>query len=293
VADYLETYRGSVAPWECDIVAHLTVAYYFERFADSSLWLMEDLGLGQSYIEQAGRTCATVDCHVRYMAELRAGDVLHIESAPIGVEEKALRLGHKVFNTATGGLCATLEQTLVHFDLKARKAVALPADKREAIERRLVAWDGPAREVRSTPDSADGFVESFRNTTRPWEVDVLGHVGFQFYIHRFSAACGHVMNAIGMTPEYHRKAGVGFSTFEFQLQFRRELKAGDLVHCKSAVTHIGGSSLCFLHKMWNARTGELCAQLSQFGVHLDMAARRPSPLPPEIKARGLALLVRQ
>ena len=32
---YLETYRGWVAPWECDVVEHLTVAYYFERFADS------------------------------------------------------------------------------------------------------------------------------------------------------------------------------------------------------------------------------------------------------------------
>lgn len=292
MAGYLETYRGSVAPWECDIVAHLTVAYYFERFADSSLWLMEDLGLGQSYIEQAGRTCATVDCHVRYLAELRAGDVLHIESAAIGVDEKTLRFGHKVFNSATGAVCATLEQTLVHFDLKARKAVPLPADKRKSIAGRLVAWDGAPREERSTPESAEGFIDSFRNTTRPWEIDVLGHVGFQFYIHRFSAACGHVMNAIGMTPEYHRTAGVGFSTFEFQLQFRRELRAGDLVHCKTGLMHVGGSSLRFLHKMWNARTGELCAQLSQYGVHLDMAARRPAPLPPEIRAKGAALLVK-
>jgi acyl-CoA thioesterase FadM len=291
VAGYLETYRGWVAPWECDIVDHLTVAFYFERFADSSLWLMEDLGLGQSYIERQGRTCATVDCYVRYSAELRAGDLHHIESAPIGVDDKLVTLGHKVINSTTGGVCATLEQRLLHFDMKARKAVPLPADKREAIAARIVAWDGPAREERPTPESADGFVESFRNTTRPWEVDVLGHVGFQFYIHRFSAACGHALGAMGMTPEYLREARIGFSTFEFQLQFRRELKAGDLVHCRSGIMHVGNSSVRFLHKMWNARTGELCAQLSQFGVHLDMDARRPRPFPEAIKAKGMALLV--
>lgn len=292
MAGYVETYRGWVAPWECDIVDHLTVAFYFERFADSSLWLMEDLGLGQSYIEQQGRTCATVDCHVRYAAELRAGDLLHIESAPIAVDEKLLTLGHKVFNSATGGLCATLEQRLLHFDMKARKAVALPADRRAAIAQRIAAWDGPAREERPTPEAADGFVESFRNTTRPWEIDVLGHVGFQFYIHRFSAACGHALSAMGMTPEYLRAARIGFSTFEFQLQFRRELRAGDLVHCKSGVMHVGKSSVRFLHKMWNARTGELCAQLSQFGVHLDMDARRPTAFPDDVRAKGMALLVK-
>ena len=289
---YLETYRGWVAPWECDVVEHLTVAYYFERFADSSLWLLEDLGLGQSYIDAAQHTCATVDCHVRYMAELRAGDLHHIESAPIGVDDKLVTFGHKVFNSATGGLCATLEQRLVHFDMRARKAAPLPADRRAAVERRVVAWDGPAREERPTPESTDGFVDSFRNTTRPWEVDVLGHVGFQFYIHRFSAACGHALNAIGMTPAYQREARIGFSTFEFQLQFRRELRAGDLVYCKSGIMHVGGSSIRVLHKMFNARTGELAAQLSQFGVHLDMEARRPKPLPEEIRAKGLALQVK-
>ena len=65
-----------------------------------------------------------------------------------------------------------------------------------------------------------------------------------------------------------------------------------VVHCKSGIMHVGGSSIRVLHKMWNARTGELCAQLSQFGVHLDMAARRPKALPEEIKSKGLALLVK-
>ena len=32
---WVDTYRGTVFPWETDIVEHLTVAYYFERFADA------------------------------------------------------------------------------------------------------------------------------------------------------------------------------------------------------------------------------------------------------------------
>ena len=36
VTKCLETYRGVVNPWECDVVQHFTIAYYFDRFADAT-----------------------------------------------------------------------------------------------------------------------------------------------------------------------------------------------------------------------------------------------------------------
>jgi hypothetical protein len=36
VSQWLETYRGVVNPWECDVVQHFTIAYYFDRFADAT-----------------------------------------------------------------------------------------------------------------------------------------------------------------------------------------------------------------------------------------------------------------
>ena len=122
---WLETYRGCVNAWETDTTAHFTVAYYFDRFSDATLNAMESLGLGPRYIAPEGRTCASVDCYVRYLAELRAGDGLHIESAPIAVDERKVTLGHKVYNSETGQLACTLEQLLLHFDMKQRKAVPM------------------------------------------------------------------------------------------------------------------------------------------------------------------------
>jgi acyl-CoA thioesterase FadM len=46
-----------------------------------------------------------------------------------------------------------------------------------------------------------------------------------------------------------------------------------------------------LHRMFNARTDALVASLSQMGVHLDMAARRPTPLPDALRERAKAMLV--
>lgn len=287
---WYETYRGAVAPWECDTVDHFTVAFYFDRFSDATLGLMDEIGVGPSYMQESGRSCATMECLVGYRAELRAGDLLHIEGAPIGVEGKRLRLGHKVINSVTGEVCATLEQSLVHFDMKARKSAPFPDRLRESLAAQVVPWDGPAREERPAPKDESAFMQSYRDVAKPQEMDLNGHIGFQFFIHRFSAATGQVLAAAGMTPAYCREATIGFSTFEFQLAFHRELHAGDRVAVRSALMHVGGSSLRILNRMYNLGTGELAASLSQFGVHLDMKARRPSRIPDEIRARAAHLL---
>ena len=280
-------------PWETDIVEHLTVAYYFERFADATLNLLESLGLGADYMRAERRGCVTVDCYVRYMHELRVGDILHISSAVIGVDAEGLRLAHRVFNSDTGILCATVEQRTVHMELGTRAGAPLPAGPRRAAEGREAAWDGPAREARwQPPPGSDGFLDSARDTVKPWEMDVFGQSAFPFYIHRFSAGGIQAFAQFGMTPAYMREQRRGMSTFEFQLEFVGELHAGDPVHVKTALLHLGNSSIRVLHRMFNGRTGGLVASLDQFGVHLDVDARRPTAFPDALRERARAILIR-
>jgi acyl-CoA thioester hydrolase len=290
---WIDTYRGTVFPWETDIVEHLTVVYYFERFADATLNLLESLGLGADYMRAERRGCVTVDCYVRYMHELRVGDILHISSAVISVDAEGLRLAHRVFNSDTGILCATVEQRTVHMELGTRAGAPLPAGSRRAAEGCEAAWDGPAREARwQPPPSSDGFLDSARDTVKPWEIDVFGQSAFPFYIHRFSAGGIQAFAQFGMTPAYMREQRRGMSTFEFQLEFLGELHAGDPVHVKTALLHLGNSSIRVLHRMFNGRTRGLVASLDQFGVHLDVDARRPTAFPDALRERARAILVR-
>jgi acyl-CoA thioesterase FadM len=235
----------------------------------------------------------TVDCYVRYVHELRVGDILHISSAVIGVEEAGLRLGHRVFNSESGVLCATLEQQTVHVALGSRAPAPLPPGARRAAEAGRVAWDGPPRETRWQPEGTQGFLDSARDTVKPWEIDVFGQSAFPFYIHRFSAGGIQAFAAFGMTPAYMREHRRGMSTFEFQLEFRGELHAGDPVRVKTGLLHLGSSSIRVLHRMFNARTGALVASLDQFGVHLDVDARRPTPMPDALRERGRSILIRR
>jgi acyl-CoA thioesterase FadM len=293
VSGWLDTYRSIVYRWEVDHNDHLTVAFYFAHFADAALVLLDALGLGTAYAQRRGRLCVTTDCYVRYLRELRVGDNLHVASGVIAVEKDGLVLGHKLFNSETGDVCTTVEQRVRHVDRRRRAPLALTAAQRGATEGRRVEWDGPARERRSRPRGLDGFRETSRDTVKPGEVDVFGEIALTHYVHRFSAANGHATAAFGVTPGYMRSERRGFSTFEFQLELEPGgvARPGDQVSVRSALVHVGTSSMRLLHVMTNERTAERIATLEQLGVHLDMDARRPTPLPDTIRERAKAVLV--
>ncbi len=288
---WLETYRGGVYRWEVDHNDHLTVAYYFTRLADAGLGLLDALGLGAGYAEREGRACVTVDCYVRYLRELRVGDIMHAESGVIAVEPDALVLGHRLFDSESGALCATAEQRVHHVELRSRKSIAFYAEQRRAAEARRIAWDGPPRELRPQPRSLEGSRDTARDTVKPPELDVFGQVALPHYILRFSAANSHTIAALGMTPGYMRAERRGFSTFEFQLALAGALRPGDPVRVRSAVLHVGRSSMRLWHVMTNERTGERVASLEQLGVHLDMDTRRSTPLPDALREKAKAILV--
>jgi acyl-CoA thioesterase FadM len=270
---WIETYRGTVFRWEVDSNDHLTVAYYLARFGDAAAAVLHALGVGPA---------PTTDCYIHYSRELRVGDLMHVDSGVIAVEADALVLGHRLVESTEGALCTTVEHRL---------AVALPPEARRTAEARRVAWDGPKRERRPRPRTLDGFRDTARDAVKPSEVDGLGRLALAAAVHRFSAANGHAVANFGLTPRYMREASRGFSTFEFQLGFEGGVRVGDPLAVRSALTHVGNSSIRILHVMTNERSGEGVATLEQSGVQLDLDARRPAPLSPELRERALMLLV--
>jgi acyl-CoA thioesterase FadM len=266
MAEWIETYRGIVKAWECDVYDHLTIAYYYEHYEDASAVALE------AFAPQAG-PARTTGLYVRHLRELRAGDTLHIMSAPIAAGGGALTLGHKVFDSADGGLAATVEQSVA---FAAPNPVAVPSD--------LVPWDGPVRERRDPPAGGVKFVASGRGIVKPSEVDAAGRLSWQHLIHRFSGAGLHACNAIGMTAKYLRDNRRGYSTFELDLAIAALPGVGDHVALQSAILQVGKSSMRLYHRMVDARRGAEIATLGQFGVHFDTEARRPAPLPDALRA---------
>lgn len=284
---WIETYRGVVYRWEVDHNDHLTVAYYFSRLGEATLALLEALGLAP---EGDGCAWITADCHVRYVHELRAGDILHVRSAPVAVERDGLVTGHELVDDGAGRVASTFEQRLRPVG-RGGEPVELPPGERERLQRRCVAWERPRRERRPRPASLDGLRDAARDTIRSWEAGGSGPATLAAYVHRFSAANSHLLAAFGMTPPYMRERRRGFSTFEFQFAATGVLRPGTPVAVRSGLLHVGNSSLRLFHVMLDARTGAELASLHQAGVHFDQEARRPDPLPADLAERARALVV--
>jgi acyl-CoA thioesterase FadM len=288
---WTETYRGAVNRWEVDNVDHFTVAYYFARFEDATLGFLHALGLAPEALGTR-RAAIIAEWRVRYLRELRVGDLLSIRSGVISADEGGLALAHQVLDAGDGTLCTTVEQRAVILGSDRKTPMPLSRAEQDGALRHRVEWDGgPAPAAAKGPTDDARFIDAARDTIKPWEVDTQGFAAPPAFIHRFSTANGHVLAAFGMTPAYMRGEQRGFSTFEFRLAFPGALRAGDFVLVRSGLAHVGNSSIRIVHRMTEARTGTLVATLDQSGVCLDLVARRPAPLADNLRARAMEMLV--
>lgn len=276
-----ETYRGSVKPWECDVTEHFTIAYYFDRLDEASPNLADELGIGE--ILRAGGFVREFNC--RFAHELRAGESFQIESAPLRVDEAALLLGHRVVASDSG-------ETLTWFQERWTIAPGrLPDAQLRAIAGRAAAWEGPAAETRPDPATTEGFLPSGAGRVKPGDLDERGGFSLAAFVHRFTDASLQGAAAIGMDAEYMQTQRRAFSTFELILRVEDAPRLSDAYRVDTGIVHLGSSSLRYLHRLFDPKSGREYARLSQFGVQLDLDARRPTAFPEDLRARAAQMLV--
>jgi acyl-CoA thioesterase FadM len=271
MAGWIETCRSAVAPWECDTTEHFTIAYYFDRLADASATISERLGLR----DRAG--AASRRFEVRFARELRAGASFHILSAPVGLEEYTLRLGHQIVDSADGEVAAWAVETL--------------ADTVPTLPYEVSPWPGPTIESRPEPVTFEGFIPTGRDRVKPADLGADGNFTLAAFVHRFTTACVQGLAAIGATAPYMEAERRGYSTFELVLSVGGLPRLGDAVLVETGIVHLGTSSLRFVHRVCNPFTGAEFARLGQFGVQLDLDTRRPAAFPEALRSAAARLLV--
>jgi acyl-CoA thioesterase FadM len=255
---FIETYRRTVTPLDCDVFGHMNIAYYPDRFAAAALTLLERLAPAARW--------RTLGIDTRYLAELRAGAGVILRSAVLGVEGDIVRVAHEAVS---------------------------PAGERTTLAEHRLACAGPRVSLAPSPDLAwesflpldlpagAGPIPSGRDRWRGAD-DSPG-----LHVQCFSDACLFVMEAIGMTESYRRQANRGFATFETRLALEHPgPEPGDGFVITSGILSIGGSSLRLAHRMCAAGDGRTLARFYQAGVHFDLAARRGTAWPPEIRAQA-------
>jgi acyl-CoA thioesterase FadM len=277
----IETHRSMVKAWECDSFGHFTVAYYFDRVADASATAREMLAVPQAW--------TPTEYLARFAAELRAGEVFHIESGVIAVADAAIRLGHNLINSATGKICSSIEERLA----PASGGSALSTREREALEARGMTWETGKEDPGFGDDSTEGWITSARDRVRPIEIDPAGHMALAGYVHRSSIGCIQLLTAMGLSPDYLRQARRGFSTFEIKLRLDAPGPVvGEALTVTSGLLQLGTSSMRMIHRLGDARSGGRVATLRQSGVHFDLEARRSTAIPAELRSKAATVVLR-
>jgi acyl-CoA thioester hydrolase len=131
---------------------------------------------------------------------------------------------------------------------------------------------------------------TYRGAVYPWHCDHVGHMNVMWYVGKFDEATWNLFHRIGVTPSYLRGHQRGMAAVDQHIQYRRELKAGDVITIRSELLELHDKKIRFRHEMRNDETGEVAAVTTLIGVHMDTELRKSCPFPAEIVARASPML---
>lgn len=94
---------------------------------------------------------------------------------------------------------------------------------------------------------------TYRGVVYPWQCDHMGHMNVMWYVGKFDEATWQLLASIGATPSRLRDEGFGLAAVEQHIQYKRELRAGDLLTVRSSILEVREKSIRFTHEMTNRR----------------------------------------
>jgi acyl-CoA thioester hydrolase len=131
---------------------------------------------------------------------------------------------------------------------------------------------------------------TYRGTVYPWQCDHMGHMNVMWYVGKFDEATWQFFSSLGLPPSRLSRERTGMAAVEQHIEYKRELRAGDLVTVRSAVLEVNEKSIRFTHEMTNDENGELAARTIIIGVYFDTSLRKARALPPDIGQRAALMI---
>jgi carnitine 3-dehydrogenase len=114
-----------VRPEWIDYNRHMSDFRYGQVFGDAMDALYRQVGADEAY-RTTGRMYYSVESHVTHLGEAKAGDALYVTTQLLAVDDKRLRVFHRLYRSRGDVLIATAEQMHLHVDTAGAKAC--PAD---------------------------------------------------------------------------------------------------------------------------------------------------------------------
>jgi len=124
----------------------------------------------------------------------------------------------------------------------------------------------------------------------PQWIDYNGHLNMAYYNVLFDRAIDELWLQIGIGPDYMKARGGSTFTAECHVRYLREIHLGDPAQVSITLVAADEKRLHTFEELRHATEGWLSATSENMTIHMDMAARKTAPFPPDIRARITALV---
>lgn len=112
--------------------------------------------------------------------------------------------------------------------------------------------------------------------------DAFGHVNNVMYLRWAETSRVEYLLRAGIWQRYEKER-LGPIVASITCDYRRALEFPETVHVGARITGIGTSSIRMAHRVVSATAGDIAAELSTVLVLYDYNARRPVPVPQEMR----------
>lgn len=131
---------------------------------------------------------------------------------------------------------------------------------------------------------------TYRGVVYPWQCDHMNHMNVMWYVGKFDEATWNLLALCGLTPEVLRKTKRGMVAVRQEIDYKREVLAGDTLTIRSGLLEVRPKSVRFFHEMRNNESGEVAAFTVLTGVQIDSTLRKAVALEPDILEKAQSLL---
>jgi acyl-CoA thioester hydrolase len=136
----------------------------------------------------------------------------------------------------------------------------------------------------------DGWLEVGQGRVGPETIDYNGHMNVVHYRAAFDAATDGLFAHLRLGPEdYNARTGATLMVVEEHTRYHVELAEGERYRVLARLIGHSAKKLHYLLAMENLDRGVLAATHEELALHVDLGARRASPLPADALAAVEAL----
>jgi acyl-CoA thioester hydrolase len=129
------------------------------------------------------------------------------------------------------------------------------------------------------------WFDLYRGIAMPAQCDIYGHLNVRQYAAFFDDAGWHFPRMAGVSLEEIRGRGLGTVVATLTIDFHHEIRAGQLVLIRGAITRVGTKSFAHEMRLFEADSMTHCATQNTVEVCFDTRARKGIALPEDLRSR--------